>query len=122
MKVSVTVYGPLRSATGTKTVEVEVAGDRWEEKGDEDGRPVATIADVLAAFVEAYPRAEAQLLDDDGQLRPSVRVAIDGERAEPGNPVSDGVDLTLHPAVQGGAGPRRHRSSPERGDVPTGRQ
>lgn len=122
MMVSVTVYGPLRSATGAKSVEVEVAGDRWEEKGEEGGRPVVTVADVLAAFVEAYPRAEAQLLDDEGQLRPSVRVAIDGERAEPGDPVSDGVGLALHPAVQGGAGSRRHRSSPAIRDGAPGRR
>lgn len=86
--MEVTVYGPLRSATGEKTVEL--------------GGDVATVGDALEAFVEAYPRARTHLYADDGALRASVRVAVDGERAEPDDPCPDDASLAVHPAVQGG--------------------
>ncbi|SEW02848.1 hypothetical protein SAMN05216285_1928 [Natrinema salifodinae] len=41
METDVTVYGPLRSATGAKTVTIE-----W---------PGGTVADAVAALVDAYP-------------------------------------------------------------------
>lgn len=89
METEVTVYGPLRSATGSKTVSLEWAG--------------GTVADAIAALVDAYPRAESHLYDDDA-VRPSVRVSIDGERADLEDRVPDEASLTLVPAVQGGAG------------------
>jgi len=86
--MQVTVYGPLRSATGEKTVTLEFDG--------------GTVGDALAAFVAAYPRAETQLYDADGSLRPSVRVLFDGERAAVDAQCPADVTLALHPAVQGG--------------------
>lgn len=88
METDVTVYGPLRSATGAKTVTIE-----W---------PGGTVADAVAALVDAYPRAEAHLSDGDA-VRPSVRASIDGERATLDEPVPDGASLTLVPAVRGGS-------------------
>ncbi|WP_226481268.1 MoaD/ThiS family protein [Natrinema amylolyticum] len=88
METAVTVYGPLRSATGGKTVTLEWAG--------------GTVADALAAIVEAYPRAEPHLFDGDA-VRSSVRVSIDGERAGLERAVPDDASLTVVPAVQGGA-------------------
>lgn len=94
--MEITVYGPLRGATGAKTVTLEDPGE--------------TVADAVAAFVEAYPRAEPLLYDGDA-LRPSVRVTVDGERATLEDPVSDDAELTLMPAVQGGARDPSSRSS-----------
>jgi molybdopterin converting factor small subunit len=88
METAVTVYGPLRSATGAKTVSLEWAG--------------GTVADAIAALVDAYPRAEPYLYDDD-RIRPSVRVSLDGERADLVTRVSRDASLTVVPAVQGGA-------------------
>lgn len=85
--MEVTVYGPLRAATGEKRVTVEHGG--------------GTVADALAAFADAYPRARSKLFDD-GNLRPSVRVRVDGEPADPGDPCPPDADLALFPAVQGG--------------------
>ena len=82
------MYGPLRSATGEKTVSLEFTGE--------------TVADAIETFVDAYPRAEPQLYDGDA-LRPSVRVTVDGERAALEDPISDDASLTLLPAVQGGS-------------------
>ncbi len=88
METDVTVYGPLRSATGAKTVSLE-----W---------PGGTVADAIAAFVDAYPRAKSQLYDGD-RIRPSVRVAVDGERAALEDEVPEAASLALVPAVQGGS-------------------
>ena len=84
----VTVYGPLRSATGEKTVEVDAEPD--------------TVADALDAFVEAYPRAERHLVDCDGDLRSSVRVTVDGDRVTPDDACPTSSALTIHPAMRGG--------------------
>ncbi|ELZ15270.1 sulfur carrier protein ThiS [Haloterrigena salina JCM 13891] len=88
--MEITVYGPVRSATGAKTVSFEFDG--------------GTVADAVAAFVDAYPRAEAHLYDGDDhdELRSSVRVTVDGERATMADRVPADASLTLMPAVQGG--------------------
>jgi len=87
--VQVTVYGPLRSATGDKTVQVAFDG--------------GTVSDALAAFVDAYPRARPQLYADDESLRPSVRLSIDGQRVDVETKCPPDAELTVVPAVQGGA-------------------
>ena len=86
--MEVTVYGPLRSATGEKTVEVDADPD--------------TVADAVDAFVDAYPRAERHLVDCDGDLRSSVRVAVDGDGAAPDDACPSDAALTIHPAMRGG--------------------
>ncbi|ELY47759.1 MULTISPECIES: MoaD/ThiS family protein [Natronorubrum] len=86
--MQLTVYGPLRSATGEKTVTLEFTG--------------TTVADALAEFTAAYPRATPYLYDGE-TVRPSVRVSINGERAPLEAPVSNDAELTLMPAVQGGS-------------------
>jgi MoaD family protein len=86
--VEVTVYGPLRAAAGAKTVEVTVDGN--------------TVETVIAAFVDTYPRAESQLVDEDGELRPSVRVMVDGEKADRDERVPSGAAIELFPAMRGG--------------------
>jgi molybdopterin synthase sulfur carrier subunit len=88
-RVELTVYGPLRSATGTKTVAVSVEGD-------------ATVADVLDAFVDAYPGAESHLVDDAGERRPSVRVTVDGDTADFDDHVPAGAEIGIFPAMRGG--------------------
>lgn len=85
--MNVTVYGPLRGATGEKRVGLDFDG--------------GTVADAIAAFVAEYPRARDQLYDD-GDLAASVRIAVDGERAAPEDPCPADASLTLHPAVRGG--------------------
>jgi molybdopterin converting factor small subunit len=87
--MEVTVYGPLRSATGEKTIVVDVDPD--------------TVRDVVDAFVDAYPRVRSQLYTDDGTLRPSVRVMVDGERASMADPCPPAAEVVLFPAMRGGA-------------------
>jgi molybdopterin converting factor small subunit len=93
--MDVTVYGGLRAATGEKTVELTA--------------DVETIGEALDRFVDAYPRARSQLFDEDGEIRPSVRVMCNGERVELEAECPSGASLQLFPAMQGGRGAVRQR-------------
>jgi molybdopterin converting factor small subunit len=86
--MELTVYGPLRSATGRKRVTV-----------DSDGE---TVRAAVEAFVVAYPRTESHLVGDDGAFRPSVRVTVDGERAAFDDECSPDAEVALFPAMRGG--------------------
>ena len=88
--MKLTVHGPLRGVTGSKTVSVST-DDTTE-----------SVTSVLERFVEQYPRAETQLFDDDGTLRGSVRVLVDGERADSDTVCPPTAEITLIPAAQGG--------------------
>jgi MoaD family protein len=82
------VYGPLRAATGSKTVELQTRGD--------------TVGDLLDELVAEYPRIASQLVDSDGDVRPSVRVVVDDERATLEQPVSETQTVKVFPAMRGG--------------------
>ena len=86
--MELTVYGSLRGATGQKELTVAFAG--------------GTVREALSAFVDAYPRTKSQLFDADGAVRPSVRVQVDGERADLGDDCPADAEVTLFPAMQGG--------------------
>lgn len=92
--MEVKVYGPLRGTTGQKTVDVTFEG--------------GTVADALAAFLDEFPRAEAQLVPEDERdadevrVHPSVRVLLDGERVELDEECPTESSLQLIPAAQGG--------------------
>ncbi|MFT4885254.1 MAG: molybdopterin synthase sulfur carrier subunit [Natronomonas sp.] len=86
--MEITVYGELRATTGAKTVALDAAPE--------------TVDDAIAAFIEAYPRARTRLLDDDGDVRPSVRVTLDGKNVDLDAACPADAELQLFPAMQGG--------------------
>jgi molybdopterin synthase sulfur carrier subunit len=86
--MEVVVYGPLRSATGSKEVTLSPTEP--------------TVAGVIEALCDAYPRAESHLVDDEDALRPSVRVALDGETAEQDATCSPDAKVEIFPAMRGG--------------------
>lgn len=86
--MDVTVYGPLRSATGGKRLELAPAKQ--------------TVQGVLDALLDEHPRAESYLLDDEGVVRPSVRVTVDGESAGMGDECPTDADVAIFPAMRGG--------------------
>lgn len=88
--MELTVHGPLRGVTGSKMVSLTTV-DHSE-----------SVQTVLERFVEQYPRAEAQLFDDAGTLRASVRILVDGERADADTPCPPTAAVSLIPAAQGG--------------------
>ncbi|QOS13535.1 MoaD family protein (plasmid) [Haloferax gibbonsii] len=86
--MEITVYGPLRSVTGEKTVEVSPSGE--------------TVNDLLTAFVDEHPKTATHLADDDGAIRPSVRVMVGEHKATLDDPIPDGEQVKLFPAMRGG--------------------
>ncbi|QZP39422.1 MoaD/ThiS family protein [Halobaculum magnesiiphilum] len=90
--MNVQVYGPLRSATGSKVVEID--------SGELPGRP--TVRDVLDALCAAHPRSESHLRDEDGALRPSVRVTVGDDRADLDDHCPPDADVRVFPAMRGG--------------------
>jgi molybdopterin converting factor small subunit len=86
--MELTVYGPLRSATGSKRVTVDPE--------------CPTVEAVLEALVAAHPRAGTHLYDDAGDLRPSVRVTVDGERAALDDDCPPDAEVAVVPAMRGG--------------------
>ncbi|MFD1642853.1 MoaD/ThiS family protein [Halohasta litorea] len=88
--MELTVHGPLRGITGSKTVSLP----------DIDHH--VSVQNVLERFVEQYPGARSHLFDEPGTLRASVRVLVNGERADPDTSCPPTAEVSLIPAAQGG--------------------
>jgi len=88
--MQLTVHGPLRGVTGSKTVSLPAVDCEQ------------SVRTVLTRFVEAYPRAETHLFDETGTLKGSVRILVDGERAEADTPCPSTAEISLIAAAQGG--------------------
>jgi sulfur-carrier protein len=93
MAVSVKIPTQLRAAT------------EGESLARVDG---ATVGEVLDALYERYAELRSRIAEDGG-LRRFVNVYVGGEDIRFLNgldtPVSDGDEVTILPAVAGGAGP-----------------
>ena len=67
----------------------------------------STVREVLEGLCDEHPELRDRLLDDDSDLRRFVNVFLRGEDirflAGMETPVSDGDELTILPAVAGGA-------------------
>ena len=96
MPVRVRIPTPLRPLTGGRS-EVTASG--------------ATVAEVIGALAAEAPALRAQLLSDDGRLRSFVNLYLNGEdvRSRSGldTTLADGDELTIVPAIAGGAGQHR---------------
>ena len=92
MAVLVKIPTQLRAAAGG-TSETEVQGE--------------TVQDALEDLFERFGELRERMYDDDGSLRRFVNVYLSGEdiRFLDGlaTPVTDGAELTILPAVAGGA-------------------
>jgi len=67
----------------------------------------ATVGELLRALEREHPLMAGRILDDAGQVRRFVNVFVDGENARAKGGVdagvADGAELTIVPAVAGGA-------------------
>jgi molybdopterin synthase sulfur carrier subunit len=88
------LFANLAEAAGTRRVTVEAgAGD--------------TFGDAFEQLLEAYPELEAEVLDEDGEIRDHIRV-LRNERdpfvTDEGHDtvLEAGDDLALFPPVSGG--------------------
>ena len=68
----------------------------------------ATVGEVFASLVERYPGLSGNLLGDDGSLHKFVNVYRNDDDIryleQLDTPVSDGDEISILPAVAGGAG------------------
>jgi molybdopterin converting factor small subunit len=68
----------------------------------------ATVGEVLHALVATYPGLSGQVVNDDGTLHKFVNVYLNDDDvrylAALDTPVTEGDDLSILPAVAGGAG------------------
>jgi MoaD family protein len=91
MGVTVKIPAQLRTLTGTEA-ETEVEG--------------GSVGEVLDALYERYDGLRDRITED-GELRRFVNVYVGGEDIRFGSgletPVSDGDEVTILPAVAGGA-------------------
>jgi sulfur-carrier protein len=94
MSVLVKIPAQLRAAAGGEA-EAEVEG--------------ATVQEVLDGLFQRHEELRARISDEDGSLRRFVNVYVAGEdiRFLEGlsTPVADGAEMTILPAVAGGATP-----------------
>ena len=92
MSITVRIPTVLRSSTGGVATE-ELEGD--------------TVGAVLGNLVDSFPQVKGQVFTDDGGLHRFLNVYLndDDVRYTGGlsTSVSAGDELTLHPAVAGGA-------------------
>lgn len=67
----------------------------------------ATIGEVLASVTATYPATAGQLLDENGALHRFLNIYVNDDDVRYigglNAPVADGDDITLLPAVAGGA-------------------
>lgn len=66
--------------------------------------PGATLRQVINNLGQAYPGIQGELVDDEGQIKPGIAVAIDGETSHMGLLERLREDSEVHfiPAIGGG--------------------
>jgi len=66
--------------------------------------PGRTLREVINNLEPRYPGLKDRLLDDEGQLRPEIAAAIDGETEHYGmlEPVRENSEIQFIPAIGGG--------------------
>jgi molybdopterin synthase sulfur carrier subunit len=89
----VRLYASLREAVGERDIEVALP----------DG---ATIGDLIIRLVELRPALADRLLDDDGNIPPSVNVFVNGrdirDLSRLATPVMPDDEVTILPPAAGG--------------------
>jgi len=92
MAVLVRIPTPLQGLTGGKK-ELDLAGQ--------------TVAEIISELEQQFPGVKERLLDESGELRRFVNIYVDEEDIRFLNglltPVKDGSELSIIPAVAGGA-------------------
>lgn len=67
----------------------------------------ATVGEVLTGLISEYPGLSGQVIDDDGSLRKFVNVYVNDDDvrylSDLNTPVKDADEISILPAVAGGA-------------------
>lgn len=77
----------MRQLTGGKAT-VEVTG--------------ASVSEIIAGLMEAYPKTAGWITDERGVIRPHVKVFADGEIVGPNDSVTPETEVRVLPAISGG--------------------
>lgn len=92
MAVTVRIPQPLRGLTGEKSTVEARSG---------------SLADLLADLESNYPGVQARVLDETGEMRRFVNIYVNGDDVRfvngLGTAVKDGDEVSIVPAVAGGA-------------------
>ena len=92
MAVNVIIPGPFRSATGNRA-QVQVSG--------------STVGEVLADLSRSYPSVKGLVFDTTGHVADHVAVFVNsrdiGTMQKEATPVADGDEVSILPAMSGGA-------------------
>ena len=83
----VRLRGPLR----------RLAGDRAEHTIEG-----TSVAELLAALEREHPGARGWILDECGDVRRHINVFVNGELGGQDDPVGDGDEVDVLPAISGG--------------------
>jgi molybdopterin synthase sulfur carrier subunit len=91
ISVELKFYATFREAVGQKSLTRDLPAE-------------STLAEAIAAVVEAHPSLEDRLLTEDGEIRDSVRALKNGrERAEADTILEDGDDVSFVNPIHGGS-------------------
>jgi molybdopterin synthase sulfur carrier subunit len=96
MNLAVLVPGLLRSYTaGADRVGVEIP--------DAPGGAPPTLGDGVAALDRAFPGLRFRIIDEQGRIRPHIKLFLDGVQArELGAPLPPAATLMIVGALSGG--------------------
>jgi molybdopterin converting factor small subunit len=97
--VTLKLRSPLRELAGAGELELEAG----------------TVGDAIRWLETGHPRLAGWVLDDRGQLREHITVFLNGERAALDEPVGEGDQVHILPAISGGAVQTLTRTAEERG-------
>jgi molybdopterin converting factor small subunit len=74
-----------------------LAGDRSEHAIEG-----TSVAELLAALERAHPGARGWILDECGDVRRHINVFVNGELCGQDDPVGEGDEVDVLPAISGG--------------------
>jgi molybdopterin synthase sulfur carrier subunit len=96
LPVQVRIPGLLRSYTdGAERVEIDV---RAAAAGD-----APRLAEGLAALEARFPGLRFRIIDEQGRIRPHIKLFVDGVQArDPGAALPAGAELMIVGALSGG--------------------
>lgn len=63
-----------------------------------------TLDAALAALWQAYPKLRDRVVNEQGEIRKHINIFVGDESArELSTPVTDGVEISIFPAITGGS-------------------
>lgn len=83
---------------------VRLRGQLKKLAGDQGEHPVdgASVAELMRALERSQPALAGWILDERGRIRRHINVFVNAEQARDDDPVSDGDQVDVLPAISGG--------------------